>query len=64
MLVIVPVSLANAYFFDTFSAHFDARKGSLAGAALFLFFGLDTFLVIFTDFSVWETLVGAIGAAL
>jgi len=64
MLVIVPVSLANAYFFDTFSARFDARKASLAGAALFLFFGLDTFLVIFTDFSVWETLVGAIGAAL
>jgi len=31
---------------------------------MFLFFGFDTFLAIFTDFSVWETVVGAVAGAL
>jgi len=35
MLVIVPVSVANAYFFSTFSGRFDARKAHVAGAVLF-----------------------------
>ncbi|MFC7195523.1 TMEM165/GDT1 family protein [Halosimplex aquaticum] len=64
MLVIIPVSLANAYFFSTFSGRFGAVKAHLAGAALFFFFGLDTFLTIFTGFSVWETVVGAVAAVL
>ncbi|WP_415382457.1 TMEM165/GDT1 family protein [Halosimplex sp. TS25] len=64
MLVIIPVSLANAYFFSTFSGRFDAVKAHLAGAALFFFFGLDTFLTIFTGFSVWETIVGAVAGVL
>jgi putative Ca2+/H+ antiporter (TMEM165/GDT1 family) len=68
MLAIVPVSLANAFFFHRFSHKFDVRKAHYAGAALFLFFGLDTALSIFTGFSVWETavegLAGVITAAI
>ncbi|MFB6173465.1 MAG: TMEM165/GDT1 family protein [Halobacteriales archaeon] len=64
MLVIIPVSLANAYFFSTFSGRFDAVKAHLFGAGLFFFFGLDTFLSIATGFSVWETVVGAVAGAL
>jgi putative Ca2+/H+ antiporter (TMEM165/GDT1 family) len=64
MLVIVPISLANAYFFSTFAGRFDAAKAHLFGASVFFFFGLDTFLAIFTDFSVWETVVGAVAGAL
>ncbi|MFB6175893.1 MAG: TMEM165/GDT1 family protein, partial [Halobaculum sp.] len=48
MLVIVPVSLANAYFFHRFSHRFDVRKAHYVGAALFAFFGLDTVLSITT----------------
>jgi putative Ca2+/H+ antiporter (TMEM165/GDT1 family) len=62
MLAIIPVSLANAYFFSTFSNTFDAAKAHLAGATLFFFFGLDTFLEIATGFSVWETVVDAFAA--
>ncbi|UPW00140.1 TMEM165/GDT1 family protein [Halorussus gelatinilyticus] len=64
MLAILPVSLANAFFFHTFSHKFDVRKAHYAGAVLFLFFGLDTVLSIFTGFSVWETVVGSIAGAL
>jgi putative Ca2+/H+ antiporter (TMEM165/GDT1 family) len=64
MLVIIPVSLANAYFFNTFSHRFDPRKAHIAGAAIFFFFGLDTYLAILTDFSVWETIVSAVGNAI
>ncbi|WP_128478431.1 TMEM165/GDT1 family protein [Halorussus pelagicus] len=59
MLAIIPVSLANAFFFHKFSHKFDVRKAHYAGAALFLFFGLDTAQAIFTGFSAWETVVGA-----
>jgi putative Ca2+/H+ antiporter (TMEM165/GDT1 family) len=54
MLVIVPVSLANAYFFHTFSHRFDARKAHFVGAAIFAFFAADTLLAVWTGFSVWE----------
>jgi putative Ca2+/H+ antiporter (TMEM165/GDT1 family) len=64
MLVIIPISIANAYFFNTFSHRFDAAKAHLFGASVFFFFGLDTFLAILTDFSVWETVVGAIAGAI
>jgi putative Ca2+/H+ antiporter (TMEM165/GDT1 family) len=57
MLVIIPVSLANAYFFHTFSHKFDVRKAHMFGAALFVFFAADTFLAVGTGFSVWETIV-------
>ncbi|WP_226480261.1 TMEM165/GDT1 family protein [Natrinema amylolyticum] len=60
MLAIVPVSAANAYFFHTFSHRFDARLAHLAGAGIFLFFGLDTVLQLVTGVSVWETIVEAI----
>ncbi|RZH67965.1 TMEM165/GDT1 family protein [Natrinema altunense] len=60
MLAIVPVSAVNAYFFHRFSHRFDARLAHLAGAGLFLFFGLDTVLQIETGISVWETIVDAI----
>jgi putative Ca2+/H+ antiporter (TMEM165/GDT1 family) len=58
MLVIIPVSLVNAYVFHTFSHKFDARRAHMAGAALFVFFAADTFLAVLTGFSVWETAVG------
>jgi len=64
MAAIIPVSLANAYFFHTFSHRFDVRKAHLAGAAVFLFFGLDTVLALTTGFSVWETVVGEVAAVL
>lgn len=60
MLVIIPVSLANAYFFHTFSHRFNVRKAHMAGAALFVFFAADTLLAILTGFSVWETLVDTV----
>ncbi|ELZ27276.1 hypothetical protein C474_18059 [Halogeometricum pallidum JCM 14848] len=64
MLAIIPVSLANAYFFHAFSHRLDMRKAHLVSAALFLLFGLDTVLQMATGFSVWETAVGAITHAL
>ena len=64
MLAIIPVSLANAYFFHRFSHRFDLRKAHFFGAGLFVFFGLDTVLAILTDFSVWETVVDALSSAL
>jgi putative Ca2+/H+ antiporter (TMEM165/GDT1 family) len=71
MLVIIPVSLANAYFFHTFSHRFDVRKAHYAGAALFAFFGLDTILgiatgpeAVFGHNSLWEAIVSAASDAL
>ena len=60
MLAIVPVSLANAYVFHTFSHRFDVRKAHFAGAALFAFFAADTVLSLTVGVSVWETVVGAV----
>jgi putative Ca2+/H+ antiporter (TMEM165/GDT1 family) len=60
MLVIIPVSLANAVIFHRFSHRFNAWRAHMAGAAIFLFFGLDTILRIATGFSVWETVVDGI----
>jgi putative Ca2+/H+ antiporter (TMEM165/GDT1 family) len=64
MFVIIPVSLANAYFFHTFSHRFDIEKAHYAGAVLFAFFGLDTVLGIATGpkavyghNSLWEAIV-------
>ena len=64
MLAIIPVSLANAYFFHRFSHRFDVRKAHLAGAALFGFFALDTLLAITTGFSVWEAAVSTAADAI
>lgn len=71
MLVIIPVSLANAYFFHTFAHRFDARKAHFTGAFLFTFFGLDTILgmvtgpeAVFGHNSLWEAVVGIISQAL
>ena len=63
MLAIIPVSIANAYLFNRFSHRFDIRTAHLLGALLFLFFGVDTFLQLFTGFSVWETAVSAVAEA-
>ncbi|PSQ44709.1 hypothetical protein BRD17_03405 [Halobacteriales archaeon SW_7_68_16] len=63
MLAIVPVSLANAYFFHRFAHRIDMRKAHLGAALLFVFFGLDTVMSILTGFSVWETFVGAVSGA-
>ena len=64
MLAIIPVSIANAYFFHTFSEGFDARKAHMVGAVIFFFFGFDTFLAVLTGFSVWETVVNTVAATL
>ncbi|QAU13932.1 TMEM165/GDT1 family protein [Halorubrum sp. BOL3-1] len=61
MLAIIPVSLANAYFFHRFAGSVDMRLAHFASALLFAFFGADTVLSIATGFSVWETFVGAVG---
>jgi len=60
MLVIIPVSLANAYFFHTFSHRFDVRRAHIFGAIVFAFFAADTLLAIGTGFSVWEASVEAV----
>jgi putative Ca2+/H+ antiporter (TMEM165/GDT1 family) len=57
MLAIIPVSLANAYLFHHVVGRFDMRKAHLAGAGLFLFFGLDTVLSMATGVSVWEIVI-------
>jgi len=64
MLAIVPVSLANAYFFHTFSHRFDVRKAHFVGAAVFAFFAFDTALSLGFGVSIWETVVDAVSATL
>jgi putative Ca2+/H+ antiporter (TMEM165/GDT1 family) len=64
MLVIIPVSLANAYFFHTFSHRFDVRKAHIAGALIFAFFAADTVLAVATGVSVWETAVETVSETL
>jgi len=64
MLVIVPVSLLNAYFFHTFSHRFDVRKAHIFGAVVFGFFALDTTLSITVGISVWEQVVSTVAAGL
>ena len=62
MLAIIPVSLANAFFFHKFSHRLDLRKAHLFSAALFAFFAADTALSIATGVSVWESVVEAVAA--
>jgi putative Ca2+/H+ antiporter (TMEM165/GDT1 family) len=64
MAAIVPVSLANAYFFHRFSHRFDLRKAHYLGAAVFAFFGVDTVASITVGFSAWETVVGTVSEIL
>ncbi|MFB6153259.1 MAG: TMEM165/GDT1 family protein [Halodesulfurarchaeum sp.] len=64
MAAIIPVSIANAFFFHRFSSRFDVRKAHLAGALLFAFFGFDTILSLVTGFSIWETAVTRLSAAI
>jgi putative Ca2+/H+ antiporter (TMEM165/GDT1 family) len=52
MLAIIPVSLANAYFFHRFSHRLDLRKAHFFSAALFGFFAADVVLKLTTGFSV------------
>jgi len=59
MLAIIPVSLANAYFFYTFSHRFDVRKAHLVGAGVFGFFAFDTALKLLVGVSLWEEFVAA-----
>jgi putative Ca2+/H+ antiporter (TMEM165/GDT1 family) len=63
MLAIIPISLANAYFFHTFAHRLNVRRAHLASAVLFAFFGADTVLSIAAGFSVWETFIGAVSGA-
>jgi putative Ca2+/H+ antiporter (TMEM165/GDT1 family) len=60
MIVIIPVSLANAYFFHTFAHRFNRRKAHIAGAVIFAFFAGDTLLAVGTGLSVWESVVDTI----
>jgi putative Ca2+/H+ antiporter (TMEM165/GDT1 family) len=57
MLVIIPVSLANAYLFHRFAGRIDLRLAHYSGAVVFAFFGADTVLSIATGVSVWEAAV-------
>jgi putative Ca2+/H+ antiporter (TMEM165/GDT1 family) len=63
MLAIIPVSLANAFFFHKFSHRLDLRKAHFFSAGLFAFFAADTVLSVVTGFSVWETVVAAASTA-
>jgi putative Ca2+/H+ antiporter (TMEM165/GDT1 family) len=64
MLAIIPVSLANALFFHRFAHAFNLRKAHFAGAAIFIFFALDTLLSVLTGVSVWETVVEGVASLL
>jgi putative Ca2+/H+ antiporter (TMEM165/GDT1 family) len=55
MAAIIPVSMANAFFFHKFAHRFDLRIAHYVGASLFAFFGVDTLLSVVFDYSVWET---------
>ena len=63
MLAIIPVSLANAFLFHKFSHRLNLRTAHFFSAGLFAFFAADTVSSIVTGFSVWETVVGAVSAA-
>ena len=63
MLAIIPVSAANAYVFHHVVGQVNLRKAHFVGAALFLFFGVDTLLGMATGISVWELLVEGIAEA-
>ncbi|RAW44171.1 UPF0016 domain-containing protein [Halorubrum sp. 48-1-W] len=60
MLAIIPVSVANAYFFHRFSHAFDLRKAHFAGAVVFLFFAFDFAMSVLLGVSLWETGVDAV----
>ena len=62
MLVIIPVSLLNAYAFHRFAHKIDLRKAHFVGAGIFVFFAADTVLAMTTGFSVWGTVVETISA--
>jgi putative Ca2+/H+ antiporter (TMEM165/GDT1 family) len=62
MLAIIPVSLANAYFFNRFAHRVNMRLAHFGAAVLFAFFGLDTVLSMTVGFSVWETFVTNVSA--
>ena len=64
MLAIIPVSLANAYLFHHVIGRVNLRRAHFAGAALFLFFGLDTLLSMAIGISVWERFVDLAASAL
>ncbi|MFB6122942.1 MAG: TMEM165/GDT1 family protein [Haloferacaceae archaeon] len=64
MLAIIPVSVANAFFFHRFSHRLNVRKAHFASAALFAFFAADVGLKLVTGFSVWEQVVTTISNAL
>jgi putative Ca2+/H+ antiporter (TMEM165/GDT1 family) len=63
MVAIIPVSLANAFFFHRFAHRVDVRKAHLFGVALFAFFAFDTFLAVFTGVSIWGSFVEAVSEA-
>ncbi|MFB6086815.1 MAG: TMEM165/GDT1 family protein [Halodesulfurarchaeum sp.] len=64
MAAIIPVSMANAFFFNKFSHRFDVRLAHYIGASLFAFFGVDTLMAIVFDFSVWETFTSWVAQAI
>lgn len=64
MAAIIPVSIANAFFFHRVARGFNVRRAHYAGAALFAFFGFDAVSSIVFDYSVWETFVNALSTAI
>lgn len=63
MAAIIPISLANAFFFHRFARFFSLRVAHQVGAGLFTFFGLDTILSIAVDVSLWETFTDWVAAS-
>ena len=60
MLAIIPVSLANAYFFHRYAHRVSLRKAHYVGGVIFLLFGVDTAQSLLTGVSVWETAVSTV----
>ena len=64
MAAIIPVSMANAFFFHKFAHRFNLRIAHYVGASLFAFFGVDTLFSVLFDYSVWETVTGWVARAI
>ncbi|MFB6249610.1 MAG: TMEM165/GDT1 family protein [Salinibacter sp.] len=64
MIIILPVSLANALLFHRFAHRVDLRKAHYAGAGIFAFFAFDILLSVTTGTSPWGTAVQAVSEVL
>ena len=61
MVVIIPVSLLNAYAFHRVAGLVDARRAHLGAALVLVLFAADALLSAAVGVSVWETVMSAVG---